>query len=308
MNIIFMGTSDFAVQSGEALCGHEYNIVTVVTVPDKPQGRGLRMQPSPVKIWAQGRGLPLLQPENLRDAQFIEQIKSLSPDLIIVVAFRILPKEVFTLPKLGAFNLHASILPKYRGAAPIQWALINGEKETGVTTFFLQEKVDTGSIVLQEELSIGENETFGELHDRLARLGAEAVIRTVEMIGSGMAQPVKQNDMLATPAPKITKEICRIDWTKSADAIHNLVRALSPAPGAWTTLNGSVFKIFLAMPSGRKQKESKAGVCVIEKDKLFVQTGNGLLEILEAQCEGRKRATTSNLIQGRSVRDGDILI
>src|SRR5579872_1582896 len=160
MNIIFMGTSDFAVQSGEALCERGYNIAAVVTVPDKPQGRGLRMQSSPVKVWAEGRGLPILQPENLRDPHFIEQIKSLSPDLIIVVAFRILPKEVFTLPKLGAFNLHGSILPKYRGAAPIQWALINGEKETGVTTFFLQEKVDTGSIILQEKLSIDERETF----------------------------------------------------------------------------------------------------------------------------------------------------
>jgi len=297
MKIIFMGTAGFAVQSGEALLKHGYSVTTVVTVPDKPQGRGLQVQPSPVKVWAQGHNLSILQPENLRDPQFIEAIRSLAPDLIIVVS----------IPKLGAFNLHASLLPKYRGAAPIQWAIINGERETGVTTFFLQEKVDMGNIILQEKIAIGENETFGELHDRLAQCGAEAVVRTVEMIAQGSAMPQKQDDALASPAPKITKEICRIDWTKSATEIHNLVRALSPAPGAWTTIEGSVFKIFRSLPVNTLQGKDPPGTCRVGKDKIFVQTYSGALEILEAQREGRKRMNAENLIQGRSLKNGDVL-
>ena len=306
MNIIFMGTAGFAVHSGEALLAHGYKIASVVTVPDKPQGRGLQTQPSPVKTWALARGLPVLQPQDLRDPKFIETVRSLSPDLIVVVAFRILPKELFSLPKLGTFNLHASLLPKYRGAAPIQWALINGERETGVTTFFLQEKVDTGNIIMQEKISIGENETFGELHDRLALRGGEVVVRTVEMIASGTAAPMKQNDALASPAPKITKELCRIDWTNDAAAIHNLVRALSPTPGAWTTIEGGVFKIFKSLVSHTSQTKGAPGMCVIENGRVSVQTGNGALEILEVQREGRKRMSVENLLQGRSIKNGDV--
>lgn len=307
MKIVYMGTPEFAVTCGEALRKRGYDIAAVVTVPDKQQGRGMHMQPSPVKIWAQEHNLPVLQPEKLKDPQFIEQLRSLAPDLIVVVAFRILPKEIFTLPKFGAFNLHGSLLPKYRGAAPIQWAIINGDKETGVTTFFLQEKVDTGNMILQEKLAIGENETFGELYARLAALGADAIVRTVEMIERGAVQPTKQDDALATPAPKITKEICKIDWTKSASSIHNLIRGVSPMPGAWTVLNNSVFKIFLSLPSDRTGRAHKPGTCAIEKNKLFIQTGDGALEILEAQCEGRKRTTAANLIQGRNIKDGDTL-
>ncbi|HET7152613.1 MAG TPA: methionyl-tRNA formyltransferase [Candidatus Kapabacteria bacterium] len=307
MKIVYMGTPEFAVICGEALRKRGYDIATVVTVPDKQQGRGLQLQPSPVKVWATEHGLPILQPEKLKDAQFIEQIRSLAPDLIVVVAFRILPKEIFTLPKFGAFNLHGSLLPKYRGAAPIQWALINGDKETGVTTFFLQEKVDTGNMILQEKLAIGANETFGELYTRLAELGADTTVRTVEMIERGATQSMKQDDILATPAPKITKEICKLDWTKSASSIHNLIRGVSPVPGAWTVLNNSVFKIFLSLPSDRTGSAHNPGTCIIEKSKLFVQTGEDVLEILEAQCEGRKRTTAANLIQGRNVKDGDIL-
>jgi len=303
-----MGTSDFGLQSAEAILEKGHSIISVVTVPDKPQGRGLHLLSSPVKGWALAHHLPILQPTNLREPQFITTIQSLAPDIIIVIAFRILPKEIFTLAKRGTFNLHASLLPKYRGAAPIQWALINGEHETGVTTFFLQEKVDTGNIVVQEKITVDDRMTYGELHAQLAKLGTDAVIRTIELIEIGGIIPAIQDDTLGTTAPKITTEICRIDWKKSANEIHNLIRALSPAPGAWTTLHDHSMKIFLSAPSDTSKPDSLPGTCSTDGSVLHVQTGRGTLEIIEAQREGRKRMKAANLIDGRNVKNGDILI
>ena len=306
MNIIFMGTSGFGIPCAHAILESGRSITSVVTVPDKPQGRGLQTLPSPIKQWAQSHNLPILQPVKLRDPEFIEAIRSLAPDVIVVVAFRILPPEIFSIPSRGSFNLHASLLPKYRGAAPIQWSLINGERETGVTTFFLKEQVDTGNIIVQEKIPIGERETFGELHDRLATLGASVVLRTLDMIENNTAKALVQDDTQSSPAPKITKELCRIDWHKPAREIHNLVRALSPAPGAWTTIDGSVVKIFLAIPVANGSITAVPGTCTINGDRLLVATGAGMIEIVEAQREGRKRMTTANFIQGRNIKHGDL--
>lgn len=301
-----MGTSGFGVPSAEAILESGRTIAAVVTTPDKPQGRGLRMLPSPVKQWAESHSLKVLQPEKLRDTEFISEMRAIAPDVIVVVAFRILPPEIFGIPVRGAFNLHASLLPKYRGAAPIQWAIINGERETGVTTFFLKEKVDTGNILVQEKITIGERETFGELHDRLSVLGVGAVVRTLELIESSNVTAIQQDDTRSTPAPKITKEICRIDWRKPAAEIFNLIRGLSPSPGAWTTLHGIIIKIFLSVPVEVPGVSPAPGICAIGGTRLFVGTENGTLEILEAQREGRGRMSAANFISGRNVHQDDI--
>ncbi|MGH2568847.1 MAG: methionyl-tRNA formyltransferase, partial [Bacteroidota bacterium] len=221
MQIVFMGTPEFALPSLKTLLDRRYEVAAVVTAPDKPRGRGLEVRPTPVKDFSLQQGLPVLQPEKLSDPEFLSQLRTLQPDLIVVVAFRILPKKVFTLPKFGSFNLHASLLPKYRGAAPINWAIINGEQETGVTTFFLQEKVDTGSVILQARLRIGPDETAGELHDKLAEVGAEIVYQTVRLIEIGKAVPRLQDESLASPAPKIFKDDCQIDWKSPTQRLHN---------------------------------------------------------------------------------------
>jgi len=243
MRLVFMGTPEFALPSLKILLEHRYTIAGVVTVPDKPAGRGQQVAISPVKVFAIQNALNLLQPESLKDPAFIENLQSLDPDLFVIVAFRILPVTVFMIPKIGAFNLHASLLPKYRGAAPINWAIIKGERESGVTTFFLQEKVDTGNIILQARVPIGENETAGELHDKLAEVGAEIVLHTVRLIESGKADRKPQDDTLASPAPKILKEHCRIDWKKTAREVHDFVRGLSPKPGAFTFHRETMLKI-----------------------------------------------------------------
>jgi methionyl-tRNA formyltransferase len=306
MRIVFMGTPTFAVPSLKILLDNNQSVVAVVTVPDKPQGRGQKIIPSPIKSFALQHNLTILQPESLNDHRFISQIEGFEPDLLVVVAFRILPKEVFTIPKHGAINLHASLLPKYRGAAPIQWAIINGEKETGVTTFFLQETVDTGNIILQARVPIGPDETYGELHDRLADVGAEIVLHTVRLIELGKATPHPQSEAEATPAPKISKEQCRIDWKKSAQQIHNLVRGLSPSPCAFTMHGDKSLKVYRTKIVEHTSLESAGTVCEANK-RLVVATGSGCLELVDVQIEGKRRMTAEEFLRGYRLRKGDRL-
>lgn len=296
MKIVFMGTPDFAIPSLEILLKNQYEIVAVVTAPDKPRGRGLQVSVTPVKEFALKHSLHILQPDSLKDQNFISQLSNLQPDIIVVVAFRILPKEVFSIPPQGAFNLHASLLPKYRGPAPINWAIINGEKESGVTTFFLKEKVDTGNIILQARVAIGEEMTAGELHDVLADVGAEIVLQTVRLIETGKAMPRSQDETLATPAPKIFKDDCRIHWERSSREIHNFVRGLSPQPTAWTIHEGKRLKIYRSQIA--ESRRLRSGEVVVDGSRLFVGTGDGAIEILELQQEGKKRMRTAEFLRG----------
>ncbi len=237
MKIIFFATPDFAIPSLKILLENNYEILAVVTATDKPRGRGRSLSVTPIKQFALDHNIKVFTPEKLNDENFEKDLRELKPDLFIVVAFRILPRKIFTIPKFGSFNLHGSILPKYRGAAPIQWALINGDKETGLTTFFLEDKVDTGNIILTEKVEILEGDNFESLHDKMSLVGADLVLKTVKIIEEGNYELKIQDNSLATPAPKITKEICEIDWKKSANEIHNLVRGLSPIPGAYFKLS-----------------------------------------------------------------------
>lgn len=303
-----MGTPEFAIPSLKVLHEQDYSVVAVVTAPDKPRGRGLHVFSAPVKEFALKQNLPILQPENLRDPDFVQTVSSLKPDLIVVVAFRVLPKEVFTIPTHGSFNLHASLLPKYRGAAPIHWAIMNGETETGVTTFFLREKVDTGSVILQARVRIGPDETAGELHDKLAEVGAEIVLQTVRLIELGKSRTRLQDDSFATPAPKIFKEHCRIDWKKSALQIHNFVRGLSPTPCAWTVNKSTKLKIFrTSLHESKLSVEGKqAGEVVhVDKTSFLVNTGSGSLSVREIQQGGKKRLGVEDFLRGYAIEVGD---
>lgn len=307
MNIVFMGTPDFAVPSLDILLKNSYNIAAVITAPDKPRGRGQQVSFTPVKEFAVKHTLPILQPESLKDQQFISQLSSLNPNLFIVVAFKILPKEVYTIPSMGAFNLHASLLPKYRGAAPINWAVINGEKESGVTTFFLQDKVDTGNIILQEHVAISDDMNAGELYEILSSIGAKTVLETVRLIESGKADPKQQDNSFASPAPKIFKETCRINWNQPAKTIHDFVRGLSPYPAAWTVHNGKQIKIFRSKISevGSQNSEFQVGRIVFDQNKIVVNTSDGSIEILELQLEGKKRMTSEEFLRGYKFMDNE---
>jgi methionyl-tRNA formyltransferase len=303
--ITFMGTPEFAVPSLDYLLKNRYNVTAVVTVPDKPQGRGLKLESSEVKKYALKNNLNILQAEKLKDESFISTIKVLEPDLIIIVAFKILPKEVYSLAKLGAFNLHASLLPKYRGAAPINWAIINGEKKTGVTTFFLEEKVDTGNLILQKEISIGENETAGELHDRLSILGAELVLQSVKLIMRGNVKTKIQDNSFASPAPKIHKEDCQINWKKDTVTIHNFIRGLSPFPGAFTKYKDKILKIFKSEII-RETGKINPGEITIYKDYIIVSTINGGIKVLEVQIEGKRKMNIYEFLRGHRLQTGEI--
>jgi methionyl-tRNA formyltransferase len=297
MKIIFMGTPEFAIPSLKAIYESKHQLLAVVTTPDKERGRGQKITFTAVKQFAIENNISVYQPEKLKgNLEFVEQMKALQPDLFVVVAFRILPKEIFEIPKFGSFNLHASLLPKYRGAAPIQWALINGEKETGLTTFKLAEKVDTGNIYLQEKVPIYPEDNFGTLHDRLSELGADVVLRTIEMIESGNYQLLQQDDSLASPAPKITKEICKIDWNKSAEEIHNLVRGLSPYPAAFFTFNEKIIKVYKTEVV--KDFNLKPSEFYQTKKELIVGCGKDALRILEIQLEGKKRLGIVEFLRG----------
>lgn len=300
LRIVFLGTPEFAVESLSRLVDGGYNVVGVVTMPDKPAGRGHKMYESPVKLYAKAHGLHLMQPAKLKDESFIAELKSLRSNLFIVIAFRMLPEVVWTMPELGTFNLHASLLPKYRGAAPINWAVINGDTETGVTTFFLKHEIDTGDILRQERIEICPEDNVGSVHDKLMLLGADLTIDTVEHIIKGDLTPVAQDSLLKgaepTPAPKIFRESCRIDWTKPAVEIHNLVRGLSPYPVAWTEIDGDTLKIYATRLTD--VAASSIGEIVIEGKKMFVGTCDNLLEILELQPSGKKRMKAVDFING----------
>lgn len=306
MRILFMGTPEFAIPSLRILLDHSYDIPTVVTAPDKPRGRGQQVSYSPVKEFSLNHKLTVLQPGNLREPNFIRDVQQINPELIIVVAFRILPREIFTIPKLGSFNLHASLLPKYRGAAPINWAIINGEDETGVTTFLLQDKVDTGSILLQESVKIQTNETAGSLHDTLSIVGANLVLQTVKLLESGQAKPCIQNEALTSVAPKIFKDDCRINWTRSAIQVHNFIRGLSPYPTAWTMHRGRTIKIYRS--SIAENLHGTAGSVLKRTDKeLVLGTGFGAISIEEIQLEGKRRLGIEEFLRGHRIEIGEVL-
>jgi methionyl-tRNA formyltransferase len=308
MRIIFMGTPEFAIPSLRILLENQHDVVGVVTAPDKPRGRGRVLSPTPIKKFASKHKLRVLQPALLKDPEFLGRISELAPDLIVVVAFRILPREVFEIPKSGAFNLHASLLPKYRGAAPVNWAIIKGESETGVTTFFLQERVDTGNTILQARVKIGEDETAGELHDRLAEIGAEIVLQTVRLIQFGKAHPRSQDEALATPAPKIYKEMCKIDWARKAQGVHDFVRGLSPDPCAFTSHNERMLNIYRTKKTGMKVLHSTPGMVVDRTSKeLLVATEDEALAIEELQTEGKKRMSVEEFLRGYRIEKGDSL-
>ena len=291
-----MGTPEFAVAPLKALVEGGYNIVAVVTMPDKPAGRGHHVQYSAVKEYALSVGLPVLQPEKLKDEAFVEELRSYQADLQIVVAFRMLPEVVWAMPRLGTFNLHASLLPQYRGAAPINWAVINGDKETGVTTFMLKHEIDTGNIILQERIPIGEEENVGSVHDRLMELGTRLVLKTVDLIAESDAKgtplPTTPQDTIAAedlrPAPKIFKETCQIDTTKTVEEVHNFVRGLSPYPAAWCnlTIGGTMYenvKVFAT------QKGSGS---------ISLQCADGEISLTELQLPGKKRMNAKDLLNG----------
>lgn len=322
LKLLFMGTPEFAVASLDALIKKGFNVVGVVTAPGKPSGRGMKMNESAVKKYATDKGLKILQPEKLKSPVFLQELKSLNADLQVVVAFRMLPEVVWNMPPKGTINLHASLLPQYRGAAPINWAIINGEKETGVTTFKLQHEIDTGNILLQEKIPIGENETAGELHDKMKEIGANLLAETVKGIIEGTLQEVSQssivngelsmrtdqdpntNSRLTThdsqlkSAPKINSETCKIDWSKPVDEIHNLIRGLSPYPTAFTELGEKTFKIFksekeYAVPTSRIGKwESN------KKSYLKFACKDGYVHVREVQLEGKKRMSIEDFLRG----------
>jgi methionyl-tRNA formyltransferase len=307
LRIIYMGTPDFAVESLRALVEGGYNVVAVVTMPDKPIGRhGSVLQPSPVKQYALEHGLKILQPEKLKDSSFIEELKALKADLQIVVAFRMLPEIVWSMPPLGTFNAHASLLPKYRGAAPINWAVINGETETGITTFFLKHEIDTGDIIQQVRIPIEETDNVEVVHDKLMVLSGKLVTETVDNIITGTIKAIPQDqfkDVPLTPAPKIFRETCRIDWNQSTKRIYDFIRGLSPYPAAWTTLEGKSVKVYEA-EKDVATASGKPGTIVSDgKTNLKVATADGWLNIKTLQLEGKKKMPVTDLLRGLKLKE-----
>jgi methionyl-tRNA formyltransferase len=302
LKIVFMGTPDFAVGILDAIYQKGYNIVGVITAADKPAGRGQKLQYSAVKEYALEKGLHLLQPVNLKDETFLGELKSLEANLQVVVAFRMLPEVVWRMPKLGTFNLHASLLPQYRGAAPINWAIINGEEKTGVTTFFIDDKIDTGAMILRAETEIGEEEPAGELHDRLMNLGKDTVIKTLTLIEQGSVQTTiqPQDDDVKT-AYKLNKDNCKIDWTKPGKEIFNLIRGLSPYPAAWTFIKDNGQEWSVKIYSSQFIEEAHqytAGTILSDKKEIKVAAANGFLKIISLQMPGRKKMTVKELLNG----------
>lgn len=312
LNIVFMGTPEFAATILDKLIQEKYNIKAVVTAPDRPAGRGRKLNKSAVKLHALENELPILQPTNLKDEEFINTLKQYQADLFIVVAFRMLPKVVWELPALGTFNLHASLLPQYRGAAPINWAVINGEKETGVTTFFIDEKIDTGKVLLKESVKIGRNETAGELHDRLMHLGATVVVNTVELIRKGNIIPQVQEEEGLKPAPKIFKDDCLLDFSLPINDLHNFIRGMSPYPTAWFKLlhkESQQEKTLKVFRSEILNEDKNQKIELLHEDKLLVlTTENGTLVLTEIQLEGKKRLDSTSFLLGFNVNDWEIII
>jgi methionyl-tRNA formyltransferase len=308
LSIVFMGTPDFAVASLKGLVENGYNVKGVVTAPDKQAGRGQKLTESAVKKYALKENITVLQPEKLKDPGFIEDLRLLNADLQIVVAFRMLPEVIWNMPRLGTFNLHASLLPQYRGAAPLNWAVINGETKTGVTTFMIEHEIDTGKVLLQRECEIGMDDTVGDLHNRLMKIGAELVLETVEGIAEGSLKPVGQSELYnkndIRPAPKLFKEDCKIDWTADAEKVRNLIRGLSPYPAPWANLVHTVTertitcKIYLALPVISVETASPGTIDSDGESYLNVACANGWLEIKDIQLSGKKRLGTSDFLRG----------
>lgn len=325
MKIIFMGTPDFAEKSLESLYEAGYDIAAVVTNVDKPKGRGMKLVPSPVKEFAMEKGLKVLQPVKVRNnEEFIEEIKNIAPDLICVVAYgKILPKELLDIPKYGCINVHGSLLPKYRGAAPIQWAVLNGDKVTGITTMYMAEGMDTGDMILKEEVEIGENETTGELWDRMANVGAKLLVDTVKLIEAGKAPREKQGDDFSL-APMLNKEMAKIDWEeKNAEEIKNLIRGLNPIMGAYSFLNGKKIKFWRVevLPSEDIEKEFpesseytkriekvQPGTVLFSDSKkgLYIKANNGIIRVLEIQGENAKKMGVCDFLRGNQIEAGAI--
>ena len=308
MKIVFMGTPDFAQKSLEALYNARHEILAVVTNIDKPKGRGMKLVESPVKEYAKSKNLTIFQPEKVRkNIEFIEQIKKLEPDVICVVAYgKILPSEILEIPKLGCINVHASLLPKYRGAAPIQWAVLNGDKTTGVTTMYMDVGMDTGDMILKQEVEIGENETTGELWDRLAIIGADLLVKTLDQIEKGTAPRIKQSDDF-TMAPMLNKEISKIDWQeKTAKQIKNLVRGLNPIMGAYSYLNGKKIKFWKVEVEEDTNSNQENGTVIKanDKDGLYIKAKDGVLKIIEIQGENAKRMNANDFLRGNKIEIG----
>ncbi len=316
LRIVYMGTPDFAVESLRQLVEGGYNVVGVITMPDKPMGRhGSVLQPSPVKQYAVEKGLRVLQPVNLKDEAFVEELRSLKADLQIVVAFRMLPEVVWNMPPMGTFNLHASLLPQYRGAAPINWAIINGDTETGITTFFLQHEIDTGEVIQQVRVPIADEDNVEVVHDKLMNLGGRLVTETVDAILAGEVKPVPQEELInlsqeeLRPAPKIFKDTCRIDWTKGVKGVYDFVRGLSPYPAAWTELVGAdgssqVLKIFQTEKNFFSHGEKIGTVSTDGKTYLRVALADGYLNILSLQLAGKKRMPVADFLRGFKMTEG----
>ncbi|MFM7023419.1 MAG: methionyl-tRNA formyltransferase [Flavobacteriales bacterium] len=305
LRIVFMGTPDFAVPSLQILVDNGYNVVGVITAPDKPAGRGHKIQQSPVKKYAVEKGLNVLQPTNLKSEEFIAELKALNAHLQVVVAFRMLPEVIWKMPELGTFNLHASLLPQYRGAAPINWAIINGDAESGVTTFFINQDIDTGKIILQEKIKLTPDMTAGELHDQLMNIGKTLVLDTVYRIQTNNLSLLNQKDLLVKelkPAPKIFKETCKINWNKNVEEVYNLIRGLSPYPAAWTNIKKeneeTLMKIFTAEKS---EKQLKPGFIESDKTAIYIGCANGALKITLLQLAGKNRMKTEELLKGFNI-------
>ena len=310
LRIVFMGTPEFAVGTLQRLVEGGYHIVAVVTQPDKPVGRHQdTLQPSQVKLYAQAKGLPVLQPVKMKDPEFVEQLRSFQADLQVVVAFRMLPEVVWAMPRFGTFNVHAALLPQYRGAAPINWAVINGETQTGVTTFFLDHDIDTGRIIMQKPFEIEDDFNVENVYDGLMELGAEIAVETIDRIldGDGKVESLPQEEMIPVgtelhPAPKIFKETCEINWNQEAKKVYDFIRGLSPYPGAWTTLvspegKETVLKVYAASKTEDTTKEP-VGELLTAKNRLMVATGDGLLNLEEVQLAGKKRMKAADFLNG----------
>jgi len=309
MRVIFCGNPEFALPSLEVIVSASYEVAAVITSPDRPKGRGLKLSAPAVKQRALEIGLRVLQPSKLKEQGFLTEVKSLNAEVMVVVAFRILPPELFLLPSRATFNLHASLLPRYRGAAPINWAIINGETETGLTTFFLKRKVDTGDTILQRRVEIGEEETFGELSQRLSHLGAKLVLDTLKLLQSGEVKTTAQDESMATRAPKIEKEHCRIDWSKKAEEVRNLIRGLSPLPGAYTHFRGKTLKLYRSQLGRDLELSGRPGEVLLSspKEGTAIACGEASLWLQELQLEGKKAITGQEFVRGYRVEVGEVL-
>ena len=312
LRIIYMGTPDFAVEPLKTLVEAGKDVVAVVTMPDKPAGRGHKLQFSPVKEYALKAGIPVLQPENLKSPDFLQELASYNADLQIVVAFRMLPEAVWSMPKYGTFNLHASLLPRYRGAAPINWAVINGDKETGITTFFLKHEIDTGNIILQEKVAIDEEDNAGDVHDKLMYLGADLVLKTLKMIEEDNVITRPQDDAQASPAPKIFKDSAKLDFDKCAADIRNLVRGMAPYPAAWFNIklqdgNESMMKIFKVSTEEKNHNYSVGTILTDGKKMLKIACKDGFINLLEVQMAGKKRMAAEDLMRGTNLVGATII-